>query len=834
MSSIQRRRRKSKEQASFDSLPKTEESNDCSCVTKYTDSSSAAELDSSDLIDICNAIDENVSAKDTESSLIEFQCTDAKLSNSDVTDKSSSSSTRSKFIICDQLGNPCTSIYPSQILTSTDSEKWSSQSICCSVERVSHGKGGEIEREIVPCGEDRRDNRPLGSKSICSNYYTSHLNRDSNINEDESYKMHSKRNFTEVCNCQKKDREKLVSCSAQSNQSKRRKTIGEENLVQPWSTCSCIAEEEEEEAEEDVTVCKTAAEGAKGPSTKYVASKGHSIDLKKSAENLAGEKGMVKEKVVESVEGNHIDSTSKAEDAEQQESEQKQEKILPIPLTSPTTRRAEPRLLKYILEQKGRSLGQATDQRNLTTPPVQNTNKPEELNKNGTNAQPEKKAEPAFLKKFNLPEHLKLPTQSVAEQSKQTLTQETDERTLKDEGDEGDKKPKKSIPEKAKVPFFSRLFKKIRRKEERAEVRSEAPVEEDDTTEKTAADIDTSNKTEISKAKSADKLPRKSTIEVKETPKEKRRSISSKAEEHNTSEGKNKTETNANSTENTFGSKENKKPIVNDATPKSRDSINKEKLKVKRAKREEAPLDVAKETQNNSKPLTSISNRISDVPSTQNGVDLTKEAKPEEQPRKSESEQITEAPEIQEATKESEVRRKSIDRGQKAPESAKATTRDEAPSRKVDATHSELESEAPTVCVQCVRRKSSIKVPKQAAPSRCMHHHEAGSHTVCTNTKFSNFTGTNGGVTIDNERPEEIRCKCCYLPISQCSNSMTNYPKSCLKKESKFCHMGSQESKLLSSYHDDRSWQECGCRRVIVCNNCCRPRNECRSNFIYF
>lgn len=778
-----------------------------------------------------------------DSNLIACQCKDVNISNSDVTtDRSNVSVPRSKFVICDKM-EPCDTIYPSKTLSSTDSNKWSSKSTCNSVARGSYGQSSEIDKEKVLFDGDGRVGWSRKPKSVSCNYYDNNFARDYNAMEDRNYKMHSKRSVAKPCRCEKKDQELLVNCNAASNyRSKRHRAMEKQDPSQPWSTCSCIVEEEEE----DITVCQRTAENLQERPEKCITYNGSFTTLKESSkkeakkslddvETLEGketrksvEDGIVKDPIKKDSTAKEAEEM-KGETTEQQgevSSDQRATPTTPFrspPFRSPRLLRPEARVLKLLLQQ-GKPATQTAGQESAASPLIKNANTPNESIKNGSDAQTEKKKEPAFLKKFNLPERYRLAASPVKEQTEETIPQETDEKILKNQ-DSNEKEDQngegmKNTPQgKLRQSVLFKAFKKILNKPQQSGGESKKS-EEGENNEDASADADTGDKAKTPEPKNnADPLPRKSKTKNKETRKENKNS--SKADANKPSVETNGKQENVGALD-TVANKENENSVAKGETSMASNSVAKEALK---EDKKESISNGANESRYKSNLLASIINKKLTPPSPQTvNAELTKRRTSQGLQKQSGIEGTTKEP--QEPVRKSEI--PSQDHVKKKTESSEIIAQAETVSKREVApkAYSNLEKEGTTLCTECSRRRSSSKVLKPATELRYVRPHETESHRVCANSKFTKCSSVNNGFA-DNEQLRDERCSCCYLPISQCNNETMNYPKSCLKKGNQFCRIDSQESNLLP-YHDNRSWEECGCRRAIACNNCCRPRNECR------
>lgn len=696
--------------------------------------------DSNDFLDVC---------KDTESTLTECECKDS--SNSDATiNRSDQSFRRSKYVVCDSMEKPCSTIYPSKIHSKSDSDEWSSKSICSS--RNDDYASLDRQRGIVLC-----DKKP---EFDYNNYC----------------KEETRRKFPKVCRCRKQNREPIGDGRCSCGE-KRRRVMEKENFVQPLSTCSCIAEEEEEDVCEDVETCKKSVEepvnvcrnASKSlePVEKFVEC------TKKSAGKLKEEKE--KEKEIE-----QIDEDIKTKETEEEKKENLQK--MPAPPSTPQKLiRPEALALKNILKQQNKPAAQT----NTNPSSVTKTNSPENKTNPSSNNpnNPQTKAEPAFLKKFNLKDQYKFMKKSEVDK-KQTPSQKPEDKTQEVKENEEDKGGRKSFQEKVKNTLLYKSLRKVLEKKESPERKSK---EEDKVGE------DTKDSTDKKARVDGDRSPKDS----KDT-KEKEKFIP-RINVYKMMKGKkNKQETNT-----------SQKTSENDADSKPVESIKIEKEK-KDVKEETSDIK-EKEKEEKAKISTTV---VSKKPSPP----LIKDTKIEEMKRinPEKSEKVSEPRDLKKIepgpSKDPEIRQKLDDRQTKKPETLKSVM-EEKPI-KIDPP-----SDAPTVCTQCVRRKSLNQESKQCSQIRA-----AEPHTTCVNPSFIRCTDINENCTVGNES----RCNCCYLPMSQSTNECVNHPKSCLKKERQFRCPNSQETSASIPCYDKRNWAECGCRRVLCCEGCRRPRTECR------
>lgn len=272
-----------------------------------------------------------------------------------------------------------------------------------------------------------------------------------------------------------------------------------------------------------------------------------------------------------------------------------------------------------------------------------------------------------------------------------------------------------------------------------------------------------------------------------------------------------------NNSENTELRENNDNSIVVDTVSKSNINLELKEDAKKEENMEEVVVDVAEKDK--SLLLTDIAskNLVSNPPST--NVEETKETMSQELPKTSNSQGTIKKDSPPKVRGRSKDRKHTGNQEKKQPDASKPKVhKEKAPKTRDTEECVTLKKDSATVCVQCTRQKLPTKEPRQPEASRCVSR-EMEPHTVCTNLIIPVCTN-------EKERVEDSRCNCRCLPSSPRCNRVGNYPRSCLKKERQFYRMDSQE--IPGSCRDNRSWEECGCRRIVFCESCCRPRNECR------
>ncbi|XP_031836003.2 uncharacterized protein LOC116428470 [Nomia melanderi] len=272
-----------------------------------------------------------------------------------------------------------------------------------------------------------------------------------------------------------------------------------------------------------------------------------------------------------------------------------------------------------------------------------------------------------------------------------------------------------------------------------------------------------------------------------------------------------------NNSKNTEPGKNNENSIVVDTLSKSNMNIEIKDDAKKEENMEEVVADVAEVRKDKSLTNIAIKNLASNPPST--NVEEPKKTISQELPKMLSSQGIIkkDSPPVR-GLKPKE--QKDIgNQEKKKPDVSKPKVQKEKAAKTRDTEECiTLKKDSATVCTQCTRQKLPTKEPRQREASRCVSR-EIEPQTVCTNLIFPVRTNE------EKERAGDSRCNCRCLPPSPRCSRVSNYPKSCLKKERQFYRMDSQE--IPASCQDNRSWEECGCRRIVFCENCCRPRNEC-------
>ncbi|XP_071868031.1 uncharacterized protein [Bombus fervidus] len=220
ITSIRNKRRKFQEQDSIDLLVKSEESNDDSTIYSsgpYGDSKNTLKVESCNFIDVYDNLDKDVRVS-TDSILTECGCKDIDNSDTLMTiDKSDLSFEKSKFVICDKIEKPCSTIYTTKTLTDSESDGWSSNTICSS-------------RNTDVC--------------ISSDAWSMEPNLNYRINDSEHRTLPIKASES-ICKYRKRDQGLIDRSNLRCSCKIRRpysKTVNKES----WMTCNCITEEEED------------------------------------------------------------------------------------------------------------------------------------------------------------------------------------------------------------------------------------------------------------------------------------------------------------------------------------------------------------------------------------------------------------------------------------------------------------------------------------------------------------------------------------------------------------------------------------------------------------
>ena len=187
-------------------------------------------------------------------------------------DKSDLSFEKSKFVICDKIEKPCSTIYTTKTLTDSESDGWSSKSVCSS-------------RNTDVC--------------ISSDAWSVEPNLNYRINDSERRTLPIKTRES-ICKYRKRDQGLIdrsnLRCSCKSRRPYS-KTVNKES----WMTCNCITEEEEDvcvdmktiekptvKDKETTTICRKPSEDLKETTT-FVPCPKHSVDLQERIDKLQEE-----------------------------------------------------------------------------------------------------------------------------------------------------------------------------------------------------------------------------------------------------------------------------------------------------------------------------------------------------------------------------------------------------------------------------------------------------------------------------------------------------------------------------------------------------------------
>ena len=187
-------------------------------------------------------------------------------------DKSDLSFEKSKFVICDKIEKPCSTIYTTKTLTDSESDGWSSKSVCSS-------------RNTDVC--------------ISSDAWSVEPNLNYRINDSERRTLPIKTRES-ICKYRKRDQGLIdrsnLRCSCKSRRPYS-KTVNKES----WMTCNCITEEEEDvcvdmktiekptvKDKETTTICRKPSEDLKETTT-FVPCPKHSVDLQERIDKLEEE-----------------------------------------------------------------------------------------------------------------------------------------------------------------------------------------------------------------------------------------------------------------------------------------------------------------------------------------------------------------------------------------------------------------------------------------------------------------------------------------------------------------------------------------------------------------
>nr|XP_033330166.1 uncharacterized protein LOC117222531 [Megalopta genalis] len=655
----------------------------------------------------------------------------------------------------------------------SDSEEWSSKS----------GSGAET----VVCDQSRRDfDRAPGPKPDYGGYYVESLKREED-SEKESCRVRKKN----VCKCHSGFRSQRRVCRSR----------------EPVNTCSCIVEEDEdvcETAEEspEITVCQR-------PVEQQV--------CRRSEESEESEEPRVSADLDAQVDGDTLDYEDKRKSVAEEETqvEQQVEDDLdrrPSSVISQKLIRPEALALRRLIQAKRAGLDQT-----LTAP------SPDQ--EESTSPRAEEKPEPAFLKKFNLRDkdkflkHLKDVEDSETPEENRVAgggEEIKEKKTEKKEEDEGGAEEKKGFPGRLKTSLF-KTFRRVSGKEkdknsEDADKRTSASDKKSEEPDN-GVEANQSAKSETEGTRREKKMTLAERLDInkffkKREPTDQKKTASKK-------KNKQSTETDPDSKFNTDEAKEEKQ-----------DEDQKDQPKVPEEQ----------ETNLSSSPI--IASKIS-VPTPQSSNLEETNALSEDLSRTMDAQDAAEKISPQDIREESKDRKDSEVREEMRPELSKPRILGEmrpelSKPRILEEMRPELSKpriledarEARNTEVCPGLKQPSVTVcarhPQRQPASRCTSQ-EIVIHTVCTNQPLSVCSN----VGRSDERIEDSRCTCCCVPAPQSCNRLNSYPKSCLKKERQFCRMESQENNCSVLYRDNRSWEECGCRRIVLCEGCCRPRSEC-------
>ncbi|CAL7950630.1 unnamed protein product [Xylocopa violacea] len=783
---IRNRRRKSKEQNSLDFPTKTDEASDnstsCSCVSKRA--SSSTKLETKNRVDVCNNIDTDICAKSTESTLPDCECDETNISDSLVAiDKSDSTFERSKFVVCEKTEKPCSTIYPAKHSSTSESEGWSSRSACSS-------RNADYASSEAWSLEPNFD--------ICSN-------------ETEKRGL-SKRALESMCKCHKKDRESVATYSIRCNcKNKKRLSKAVDDGRESWLICDCIEEEEEEkdvcvdsrefnklsEAEkEKVTACRKASEDEE--SAKFVPCTKEFTDLKEEPEKLQKElpedvehpeKGTDEAEKPKISEEEQVDKLSAVQETDQEAVESLH--VPPMLLRRRKLIRPETVVLKTILKQQTL---EATDQKLISETPVKEADLSEQTAKDATIEQPNLKVEsqvsPNILKKFNLRNQPAVREERAMEENQKPPPEKSanalEEKTL-EETSEG--KDTKNFQGKLRESFLFKSLKKMIGKAERSETKAERSMENVKIVQPASADGNADKTIEI--PETGTEVPSTNT-ETKEAHEGKEKLVPSKMHSYLPLKmKKDKTEPGTVTSTAPSVNEGNEQANKNNPTTDASNSI----------KGNTAP-NVDAEERRDSKLLTVNDKKNSSVSPTQNAtVESSRQENSKTYSKVSDSQEKAKRNEFHEPMIKSRFEKTANVREKKEFEPRRSATHEEKPVRKMH--------------VDAHYGKETITTSRQ--PDRSQ------SRTICVNSKYAmrnedvseRFTG------------EGNACNCRCVPMPRYNVEPVNYPKSCLKQDRQCYHIDSRETTCSIPCYDTRNWEECGCRKLIACNGCCRPRNEC-------
>ena len=860
---IRNKRRRSKEQNSFDLLPRSEESKDDSTVCSsrvYEDSGSAIKLESCDILDIYN---KDVHAENG-STLIEYECKDMEDTLAAI-DKSDSSFRKSKFVICDKVEEPCSTTYTTKSSSNSGSGGWFSKSICSS-------------RNTDYASYDAWSMEPnLSCRTKDSEIRRWSLKTRENVCIDRS---------SIWCNC------------------KNRRSFFKTAEKESWMTCNCITEEEEDvcvdvstcqklekpsvEEKETATVCFKTSEDLKD-TTKFVPC------TQESAEKFLEKEEVEEEKL----------PTVTEKDEELKEIVHDVPKFVPSKIIRP-----EVTLLKKLLKQPIRAKPiKITDQRDIPPPSVKEAELPEPSTEDTVPLKPEIQVSPRILEKYKLPKRLQLPgkfmpkfvpkeptiekertpkkveiveeklvekglKEEALEKKENDISKDTKtmEKTLEERDNDKIKDMKMMIEEEKdsgkdtkvreilKPLFFFKDLKKITDKTKRLDETSipegfeerkngivkPPPPDIDidkivDTSETETSEFPKHLSNELKKkwipSKLYEYMPKKIPISIPKKipvpipkkipvpipkkipvsiPKKISISIPKKIRMPMLKKipilgKKYEPEANAiNSTKSPVNGDKNKNSSVNNPT---KSLVNEENKKNNKDNPTFNPSrSIKKEINKNMKDKINPNSNEGN-PDTNKSLLITNSKNTPVSPTQTTDTELGSQENFKDDRKISEAQENIVNR-----EFHKSLTkpqfeekldveREEKPELQITKTQEEKPTKMMHVNVQSENELLSTQLA------------ELESQTICTN-HLGDYATT-----------EKSTCNCCYLPIHRSNNEPVNYPKSCLKRERRCCHAISQESNRTIPHHDKRNWEECGCRRTIPCKNCQRPRNECRYEY---
>ncbi|XP_026667020.1 uncharacterized protein LOC108622086 isoform X2 [Ceratina calcarata] len=792
-----RRKQRAKELSSFECVSKKEESSDnsttCSYVTKYTESKSATRVRNGSYIDVCNNLDNDICVKETESTLSDCECQHANISDTIVEiNKSDLSFERSKFVICDKVEKPCSTIYPTKSMSNSESEEWSSKSICSSSRNADY----------VPCD----------TWSLEPNYRTT-----------DTEKSRKPKRTLDLCKYHIKDRESITRCVRCNCKTTKHFSKVEK---EPWIVCNCITEEEEGEVsvkpdtdreEEKITVCRKRSGDVKlEPRTKDI---DHLRDSKEELEDVDSKDAKISEGEVE-------EDTDKAmhEDNQEKLSTTPETKLL-VPFAPRRLIRPETRVLQTLLRQ--------VQSVKPVAPPKQD-------------AQPKSKpVSPNILRKFHLPKHYTLLGQSL---EKETSIEETgkevtenkkveSKETSEDKNDSKDKDTK-NFPERVRGSFLYKGLKKMIGKTEQSVTRAEKSGEgEDDGIIEPISDNTNIDIPEIEADKSESVVK---SNEIKGTNKEKEKKsklfsyvpmmIKKDKSEKNvvTSENSSKNERKENKSSNKTDPANLTDPIdtaASNPTDDLTESTKEETKTINTINKDGVIPDAIKEKQDKSKLAVG---KIALPDQDQHTDDVLSEKENEEPPKTHDPQETNKKRELHESLRKSQVRKASnveeerlsvtrkpqVRKGSGVEEKKLSVSREPAIQEQKPTKNMYSEEEPVTACTEPYKLQSRTYISSKPSSK---------PYTICTNSKYVKQPTINESTTV-----QENTCNCCCPPTTLRNvTEPISHPKSCLKKERQCCHSESQETTSSTPYHDKKNWEGCGCRRIISCNGCCRPRNEC-------